>query len=219
MFEHSEAGSSQCNLRHWVRSAITLCTLTAAGSLALVAVAGCGGSDEEVKYPDQQQQPYAQPQPQPQPTPTQTAAPAPTTPPPPAAPQPLDAATQATLAAAITARAPTEAKGLKPLGEVFGMNVPAGGQAESPQIMIDLNKCYGVIAEGGLGLTEVDIQIVPAIQIPGLAAATVAVDNTTGPKAAINPCFKNTYPIGFPAKVLLKATGGSGPIAAQIFVK
>jgi hypothetical protein len=183
-------------------------------------VSGCGGGEEEVKYPDQQQQqqqPYAQPQPQP----TQTAAPAPTqtTPPPPAAPQPLDATTQAALAAAITARAPTEAKGLKPLGEVFGMNVPAGGQAESPQFMVDLNKCYGVIAEGGLGVTEVDVQIVPAIQIPGLAAATVAVDNTTGPKAAINPCFKNTYPIGFPAKVVLKATGGNGPIAAQIFMK
>ena len=219
MFEQRAVGSSQCTFRHLVRSATALCALTAAGSLALAGVAGCGGSDEEVKYPDQQQQTYAQPQPQPQPT--QTAAPAPTqtTPAAPAAPQPLDAATQATLAAAITARAPTEAKGLKPLGEVFGANVPAGGQAESPQFMVDLNKCYGVIAEGGLGVTEVDIQIVPAIQIPGLAAATVAVDNTTGPKAAINPCFKNTYPIGFPAKVVLKATSGSGPIAAQIFMK
>ncbi len=217
MFEQREVGSSQCTVRHLVRSAFALCALTAAGSLALAGVSGCGGGDEEVKYPDQQQQNYAQPQP----TATQTAAPAPaeTAPPPPATPQPLDAVTQAALAAAITARAPTEAKGLKPVGEVFGMTVPAGGQAESPQFMVDLNKCYGVIAEGGLGLTEVDIQIVPAIQIPGLQAATVAVDNTTGPKAAINPCFKNTYPIGFPAKVLLKATGGSGPIAAQIFMK
>ena len=105
---------------------------------------------------------------------------------------------------------------MKPAGEAFGGNVPAGGQFESPQMMIDLGKCYTVIAQGGPGLTEVDVQLAVAVPVPAIPTPVVAVDNTTGINAAISPCWKNAYPVGFPGKVVLKATGGSGPIPCPV---
>ena len=85
--------------------------------------------------------------------------------------------------------------------------------------MIDLGKCYTVIAQGGNGVTEVNVEIQAAQLLPPLQAPVVAVDATTGPAAAITPCWKNAYPIGFPGKVVVKAAGGAGPVAAQLYVK
>jgi hypothetical protein len=68
-------------------------------------------------------------------------------------------------------------------------------------------------------VTEVNIEMKPAQAIPAIQMPTVAVDNTTGPQAAITPCWENGFGIGFPAVVSLKAAGGSGPIAGQIYFK
>ena len=137
----------------------------------------------------------------------------------PAAAQPLSPADEAALKAAIEARAATEAKGMKPAGEFFGGVAPAGGTVESPQMMIDLGKCYSVIAQGGMGVTELDIQLQAVSVLPFIQSPTVAVDQTTGNMAAISPCWTNNYPAGFPGKVVLKATAGSGPVGAIVYVK
>jgi hypothetical protein len=141
-----------------------------------------------------------------------TAAPAVT-------PGPLDLATQTALDAAIELRAKNkDAKFMKQQGPVFGAVVAQGGSTESAVTMIDLGKCYSVVAQGGPGVTELDIQIVATTPIAGIAPV-VAVDNTAGPEAAITPCWKNSFPVGFPAKVVLTARGGTGAVAGKIYVK
>ena len=107
---------------------------------------------------------------------------------------------------------------MKPVGEVFGGMASAEQPVKSPVFQIDLQKCYTVIAQGGMGITELDIQLKGAELVPGVQM-THAVDNTVGPAAAITPCWKNTYPAGFPAEVTLVARGGSGPVAARVYVK
>ena len=145
---------------------------------------------------------------------SQDAAPVPEAAPPPT----FDEVTKAQLGAQIEARAKTEAQWMKPVGEVFGGVAQEGGQVESPVFQIDLGKCYSVVAQGGLGVTEVDIQLKGAQVIPGMQP-TLAVDNTTGPAAAITPCWKNGFPVGFPATVTLVVRGGSGPVAARVYAK
>jgi hypothetical protein len=152
-----------------------------------------------------------------------------TTPPPPPPPSdaaaatdgplPLDLITTQALQASIKERAKKEARGLKPQGDFFGGVVQEGGSAQQT-IMIDSGKCYGVVAQGGTGITELDIQIQarPGFTVP-LPGPVIAVDSTSGPQAAVSPCWKNPFPLGFPAVVVIKATRGGGPVGAQIFVK
>ncbi len=194
-------------------------------ALSFALGAGCK-KEKPVKYPPSPPQNYVGDA---APPPADAAAtPAPDAGAPPAADaapaadagsQGLDLLSQQTLQAAIKARAPKQARYMKKEGELFGGVLQQGGQLEH-QFMIQPHKCYAILAQGGPGVTEVDIQITakPMAGLP-LPSAVIAVDNTTGPAAAITPCWKNAFPVAFPATAVIKATGGSGPVAAQIYVK
>ncbi len=185
----------------------------------ILFAAGCKKKAEAQYPPPQQDAGYATwdsgaPPAQDAGTTTQDATPVPE-----AAPEPtFDEVTKAQLAAQIAERAKTEAQWMKPVGEVFGGVAKDGETVESSVFQIDLGKCYSVVAQGGLGVTEVDIQLKGAQVLPGMQP-TLAVDNTTGPAASINPCWKNGFPVGFPATVTLVVRSGSGPVAAQVYVK
>ena len=71
-----------------------------------------------------------------------------------------------------------------------------------------------------MGITELDIQIV--LHQPPLPAYVAAQDQDSGPQAVLGgsgSCFKNPLPVGGPAKVVVKATGGTGIVMAQVFSK
>lgn len=195
--------------------ALLLCGVPAA-SLGIGACA----KEEPIQYP---QQPHDA-----GPPPTQTTPP----PPPPAdagpPPPPADAMTTALstevekmLQDAIKAIAAKEAKGMKPEGDLIKGAVQQGGQLEQP-IMIQAGKCYSIVGMAGPVVTELDIELRASsplpIPMPG-GGLVVAVDGDRGPEAAIAPCWKNLLGVPFPATVVVKATTGSGPIAAQVFVK
>jgi hypothetical protein len=179
---------------------------------AMASVPSCKSKEKPVHYP---------------PPPAQDAAPPP--PPPPAAdaaPPVQDAATNEldpltlqTLQARVTERAKKDAKGMKPVSGFFGAVVAEGGSVEQT-IMIDTGRCYGVVASGEAGVLELDIEIQakPGLPVP-LPGPIIAVDSSQGPEASVSPCWKNTFPLGFPAAVVLKATRGQGPIGGQIYVK
>jgi hypothetical protein len=118
----------------------------------------------------------------------------------------------------LTAMAAAEVQGMQPEGGAFAAQFQPGQTFEQPFNMQG-GKCYAVIGVG-LGITELDIQIVA--QQPPLPAVVLSQDNTTGSNATLGgkgACFKNPLPIGGPAKVILKATGGQGIGVAQIYVK
>lgn len=129
----------------------------------------------------------------------------------------VDPITLQALEAQIEERAKTkDAKGMTAQGAVFGGVLAEGGKIESPVFMVERNQCVGVVAEGGVGVRELDVKIVAAA-VP--LETVVAVDNTVGPSAAVTPCWKNVTTIGFPAKVILVARSGSGPVAGKVFAK
>lgn len=203
---------------------IGLCVAATAGAFALAV--GCS-KKKPVQYPPTPPRNYTTntapaPDAGPMPAPDAGAVPAPDAAPPPAAeagPQGVDMVTQQTLEAAIKKRAPKQARYMKKEGAAFSGMLQQGGQIEQ-QFMIQPHKCYGVLAQGGPGVTEVDIQITakPMAGLP-LPSAVIAVDSTTGPAAAITPCWKNAFPVAFPATAVVKATHGAGAVVAQIYVK
>jgi len=122
------------------------------------------------------------------------------------------------LTGAITLSSQGDTKGMNAEGQVFA------GQFQQGQILeqgfqAEPGRCYTVVGASGPGVSELDIQI--ALQLP-LPVPAMYQDNQTGPIATVGGggnCVKNPSPIGVPAKVILKVSGGSGYAAAQIFKK
>ncbi|MEZ4226654.1 MAG: hypothetical protein R3B13_37245 [Polyangiaceae bacterium] len=175
----------------------------------------CKKKEQPIEYPSAQPTPTPTPTPTPAPTPTSTAT---AQLPGDGGPVALDATTTAILDEVIKRKAKTDAPYMKRVGTIFGATVAEGGRFEQT-IMIDPGKCYSVIAVGGAGIEEVDLEIQARAPIPGLPGATIAVDNSMGREASIKPCWKNALPAGFPATVVMKATRGTGALGGQVFVK
>ena len=77
-----------------------------------------------------------------------------------------------------------------------------------------------VAVAGAVPVQELDLQIQAKGGLPiPLPGPILAVDGKTGPESSISPCWKNPFPLAFPATVVVKATRGYGPIGAQIYVK
>ena len=206
---------------HQLGAARAAVLLALAGVVGAVGMGpGCKKKEQEVQYPPNPPQVYV-----PDAGPTDAGA----TPPPATdaavatdattGPQPLDLVTLQAMQDFIKARAKKEARGMKQSGDFFGGVVEEGGTVEQT-IMLDSGRCYSVLAMGSPGVTELDIQIQakPGLPVP-LPGPIVAVDSTTGAEAAVSPCWKNPFPLSFPAVVVLKATRGKGPIGGQVYVK
>jgi len=212
--------------------------------VALSALVGCGGGDKQsnVSQPQATQcapgqyfdgrtcqsptgtQPTAA-------TPVATAAPTPalptaipgvaTTTAGPTA-TPLDPATAQTVAAAIGPIAATAAApGSKPVGAAIAGNF-AQGQSLEQTVQMNPGKCYTIVGAGVPTITNLDIQLVPSIAIPGMPAAVVAADSSTGPTAIVGQqpnCYKWALPMGGTMKVVVSVSGGQGMAAAQVFEK
>ena len=211
-----------------------LSVIVPAALLGLLPLA-CGGSEPDPNDPSQAQNQYGGGQYQPQggqyqqPGGTQPGGyqqPGGTQPGVPGA-QPAAGGSSATPVAPAMAAAATpvmagiaaaEAQGMQAEGGPFAGQFQAGQTLEQP-FNLQAGKCYAVVGVG-LGITELDIQIVA--HQPPLPAVNLAQDSSTGSNATLGgkgQCFKNPLPLGGPAKVILKATAGSGIGVAQIYVK
>ena len=119
----------------------------------------------------------------------------------------------------LTAMAASEVQGMQPDGGAFAGQFQEGQTLEQ-QFNIQPGKCYSVVGVG-IGIQELDLQIA-AQPVPNLPPTVLAQDNSSGPNATLGGkgnCFKNPLPVGGPAKVIVKATKGSGMAVAQIYVK
>jgi hypothetical protein len=134
--------------------------------------------------------------------------------------QPLPPAAMMVATPMLMPLAQTEAPGAQAEGSPFGANFQEGQVLEQP-INIQPGKCYTIVA-GGMGVQQVDVQLV-AQPAPMFPPTVIASSQGAGPTAVLGGkaagCWKNPLPIGGPAKVVLKATKGSGMAAAQVYSK
>lgn len=188
--------------------------------LAIAVVAGGCGPDPEPEYPDNAYQGGYGAQ---APT-TQGGYGAQT-------PVPTATTTVPTTAGTATAISPMLTVMASPILKEMAAKETAGMHAEGPVIaaqfqdgqyfehpfQVQPGKCYAVVGVG-IGISELDFELV--LQQPPAPEWVAAVDQTKGPQAVLGgngKCVKNPFPIGAPAKLRIRASGGNGAVAAQIY--
>lgn len=198
-------------------------------ALALGFVAACGSSDKNtpptVPSGEYAPIPGSAPPPGSVPTPPPPASSSAPTPPPPAnnGPNatpiaiPMAAALQPVIAEMTKADAPR----MKGDGDPFAGQFQEGQTLEHTFNILP-GKCYTVVAAGA-GVTTIDIALQAVNPIPNLPPLTLAQGTSDGNgKATLGGkgnCFSNPTPLSGVGKIVLKATKGSGIVAAQLFVK
>jgi hypothetical protein len=219
--------------------------LTLTATLATFVAVGCGGDKEPANSAQASQCPSGQyfdgrfcqnlqpasgatpaPGAQPGTAAPGTGAPAPTLPVATAAvgspATPLDATAASAATQLLGALATQHAMaGAKPVGPALAGNFQQGQQLEA-QVQMNPGKCYTVVGAGVPTIQNLDIQLVPAISIPGLPAAVAAADQSQGPTAVVGEkpnCFKWALPVGGTMKVVMSVSAGQGVAAAQVYEK
>lgn len=110
--------------------------------------------------------------------------------------------------------------GSKPIGSAIVGNFQTGQTLEG-QLQLSPGKCYTVVAAGVPPVSEVNVQLVAVMPIPGMVPV-LAQDSDAGPQAVLGKkpnCYKWPMPVGAPVKVVLTVAGGSGIAAAQVYEK
>jgi hypothetical protein len=135
---------------------------------------------------------------------------------------PLDPATaQAVTSLIAPLAASAAAPGAKAVGAPIAGNFTQG-QSLDQTVQMNPGKCYTIVGVGVPTVQNLDIQLVPSIQIPGLPAAVVASDSTVGSNAIVGQqpnCYKWALPMGGTMKVVVTVSQGQGMAAAQVFEK
>jgi len=149
---------------------------------------------------------------------------------PPPAPIACDGLSQGQFTAIFTQRAATEAPQMQREGSTICGNVQQGQKVESTSILLQPGMCYTVLANGLPNITELNVALIADATAIGatpalaqLTAQPLAVDSDAGPMAAIGAktaCYRSPIPLfPVPARLVVTAVGGSGPIGAQLYSK
>ena len=96
------------------------------------------------------------------------------------------------------------------------------GQALETQLQMNPGKCYTVVGVGLPPVQNLDLQLVPAISIPGVPPPIAAADNTQSSTAVIGGkpnCYKWPFPIAGNMKLTVTVSQGQGVAAAQVYEK
>jgi len=135
--------------------------------------------------------------------------------------QALDPTSAAAATQLLSALATQNAPGAKPIGSAVAGNFQQGQVLET-QVQMNPGKCYTVVGAAVPTVTNLDLELVPLMPVPGLASPVMAADQTQGATAVIGAapnCFKWALPVGGPMKVVVRVSAGSGIAAAQVFEK
>jgi hypothetical protein len=116
--------------------------------------------------------------------------------------------------------ATTNAPGAKPIGTAVVGNFQQGQVLET-QVQMNPGKCYTVVGAAVPTVTNLDLEIVPVMPVPG-APPVMAADQTQGSTAVVGAapnCFKWALPVGAPMKIVVRVSAGQGIAAAQVYEK
>ncbi|HEX9620437.1 MAG TPA: hypothetical protein VF989_09890 [Polyangiaceae bacterium] len=111
--------------------------------------------------------------------------------------------------------------GAKPVGSAIAGQFQQGQSLEQ-QVQMQPGKCYTVVGAGLPPVQNLDIQFLPMVPIPGIAAPVIAQDQTVAPNAVVGEkdgCFKWPMPVAGPMKIVVTVSQGSGVAAAQVYEK
>jgi hypothetical protein len=135
----------------------------------------------------------------------------------------IDPSVAGAAAMLLTSLAGTEAPGMNP-----EQNAIAGqfseGQTLEQTFTLAQGKCYTIVA-ASVGITEVDLQIVANAPLPPIPGLSPVLQSDSGSSTATlggaskGGCWHWIYPIGLPAKWVLKAGHGGGLAIGRLYSK
>ncbi len=94
------------------------------------------------------------------------------------------------------------------------------GQCMDTPIQVQAGKCYTVVGASVGTVTDLDVELIPNLPIPGLPSTAIAQDQTDGPTAVLGGkpnCW--TAPIPGPMKLRIRVANGQGMAGAQLYAK
>jgi hypothetical protein len=109
--------------------------------------------------------------------------------------------------------------GAQPVGPAIVGNFQAGQCLEQP-LQVEQGKCYTIVGAGTGLITDLDLELVPNLPIPGLPPQVMAQDQDDAPIAVIGAkpnCWTAMIPA--PMKLIVRAGAGQGPAGVQIYAK
>jgi hypothetical protein len=118
----------------------------------------------------------------------------------------------------IKMRAPTEAKGMKPTGELMSARLGTDGHAQARLSLLP-GRCYTVVGFGGPGVFVYQINLMTS---PPLAPQVLAQSAADGPHPTVGAneaCIKHNYPLPMQVQVDMHVARGQGMVAAQAYMK
>jgi len=117
------------------------------------------------------------------------------------------------------AAAPHVPAGSRPVGSPIAGNFQTGQCLEMP-IQVEAGKCYTVVGGSVGGVTDLDLELVPGVGLPGMPTPPLAQDQTDGPQAVLGGkpnCWTAMLP--GPMKLVVRVAGGQGMAGAQIYAR
>jgi hypothetical protein len=118
----------------------------------------------------------------------------------------------------IKMRAPTEAKGMKPTGELMSARLGPDGHAQA-RLSLAPGRCYTIVGFGGPGVFVFQINLMTS---PPLAPQVLAQSAADGPHPTVGSnesCIKHQYPLPMQVQVDMHVARGQGMVAAQAYMK
>lgn len=120
--------------------------------------------------------------------------------------------------AGIKMKAQTDAKGMKPVGELMSAKLAQGGHAEA-SFTLEPGACYTIVGFGGFGVFQYQINVITAPPLPPQVLAQSTADRndpTVGPN---EQCVRNPFPLAMVVKVDMHVVRGQGLVGAQAYKK
>lgn len=133
---------------------------------------------------------------------------------------PIEPALQQAVQSVLNQLATREAPGAKPVGEtriaLLGTN-----QTVEQSVTLKPGKCYTVIASALLPVTEVNVQMFPAV-VPAGVNLVLAQDQTQGAQAVLGQganCYKWALSAEGAVRIVTTVAAGAGVVATQVYEK
>jgi hypothetical protein len=124
----------------------------------------------------------------------------------------------AALEQGVKLRAETDAKGMKPAGQLMSARLQKDGHAQA-QFSLEAGRCYTIVGFGGPGVFQYQINL---LTTPPLAPQVLAQSGADAPHPTVganSQCIRNPYPLPMLVQVDMHVLRGQGMVCAQAYRK
>jgi hypothetical protein len=123
-----------------------------------------------------------------------------------------------TLEAGIKMKAQTDAKGMKPEGQLMSAKLGLDGHAQG-SLTLEPGRCYTIIGFATLGVFAYQINLITAPPMPPQVLAQSKADGIDPVVGPNEQCVKNPYPTPLVVNVDMHVIKGQGLVGAQPYKK